>query len=107
MARCKGCPKCQAMSCCGCRHGFAPSDTLQSHHICDERGPCDGLGNLPTPRTDSERYAELRKLVEAWQTAYRQNDKAQTKNNPITEVWLKHWLNLCDAQKPLLDWRHR
>jgi len=60
-----------------------------------------------TVRTDSERYAELRKLVEAWQTAYRQNDKAQTKNNPITEVWLKHWLNLCDAQKPLLDWRHR
>jgi len=67
MAQCKGCPKCQAMSCCGCRHGFAPSDTSQSHHICDERGPCDGRGNLPAPRTDSERYAELRKLVECWQ----------------------------------------
>lgn len=58
-------------------------------------------------RTDSDRYAELRKLVEAWQSAYHQNDKAQTKDHPITEGWLKHWLHFCDTQKPLLDWSHR
>ena len=90
MARCKGCPKCQAMSCCGCRHGFAPSDTSQSHHICDECGPCDGLGNLPTPRTDSDRYAELRKLVEAWQ---------QWQRDPK--------YNTADAPERLMDWSHR
>ena len=61
----------------------------------------------PDPRSDSERYAELRKLVEAWQSAYHQNDKAQTKDHPITEGWLKHWLHFCDTQKPLLDWSHR
>ena len=44
MEKCNGCPKCKIMSCCGCRHGFAPSDSSQSHHICDERGPCDGKG---------------------------------------------------------------
>ena len=33
-----------------------------------ERGPCDGKGNLLDPRTDTERYAELRALVEAWQS---------------------------------------
>ena len=57
-------------------------------------------------RTDSERYAELRKLVEAWQEAHRQHDQART-TAPETEGWLKHWLNFCDAQKPLLDWSHR
>jgi len=67
MPKCKGCPKCEIMTCCGCRHGFKPSDSSQCHHICDERGPCDGNGNLPC--TDSDRYAELRKLVEAWQEA--------------------------------------
>jgi len=46
MSKCIGCPKCQTMSCCGCRHGFAPTDLTGSHHICDERGPCDGAGNL-------------------------------------------------------------
>ena len=69
MEKCNGCPKCEIMSCCGCRHGFAPSDSSQSHHICDERGPCDGKGYLPDPRTDSDRYAELRQLVEAYQNA--------------------------------------
>jgi len=58
-------------------------------------------------RTDSDRYAELRKLVEAWQTAYHQKDKAQTQDRPITKGCLKHWLNFCDTQKPLLDWSHR
>ena len=57
-------------------------------------------------RTDSDRYAELRKLVEAWQEAHRQHDQART-TAPETEGWLKHWLNFCDAQKPLLDWSHR
>lgn len=57
-------------------------------------------------RTDSERYAELRKLVEAWQEAHRQHDQART-TAPETDGWLKRWLNFCDAQKPLLDWRHR
>ena len=59
-----------------------------------------------TSRTDSDRYTELRKLVEAWQEAHRQHDQART-TAPETEGWLKHWLNFCDAQKPLLDWSHR
>ena len=88
MARCKGCPRCRIMSCSGCRHGFAPSDSSQSHHICDERGPCDGKGHLPDPRTDSDRYAELRKLVEAVQI----DSKLGTARAAL------------DA---LLDWRHR
>ena len=83
-----------------------PSDVVWPKPRPISEAPTDGSCVLG-PRADSERYAELRKLVEAWQTAYRQNDKAQTKNNPITEVWLKHWLNFCDAQKPLLDWSHR
>ena len=88
MEKCNGCPKCKIMSCCGCRHGFAPSDSSQSHHICDERGPCDGKGYLPDPRTDSDRYAELRKLVEAVQI----DSKLGTARAAL------------DA---LLDWRHR
>lgn len=60
----------------------------------------------PDSRTDSDRYAELRTLVEAWQEAHRQHDQART-TAPETEGWLKHWLNFCDAQKPLLDWSHR
>ena len=58
------------------------------------------------PRTDSERYAELRALVEKWQAAHREHDQAKT-TAPETEGWLKRWLNFCDAQKPLLDWSHR
>ena len=57
-------------------------------------------------RTDSERYADLRALVEAWQSAHRANDQAKT-TAPETDGWLKRWLNFCDAQKPLLDWKHR
>jgi hypothetical protein len=30
---------------------------------------CSECANEPTPRTDSDRYAELRKLVEAYQNA--------------------------------------
>lgn len=81
MPKCKGCPKCEIMTCCGCRHGFKPSDSSQSHHICDERGPCDGNGNLP--RTDSDRYTELRALVEAWQ------------------------LHQAGSSTALADWRHK
>lgn len=90
MEKCNGCPKCKIMSCCGCRHGFAPSDSSQSHHICDERGPCDGKGYLPDPRTDSDRYAELRALVEELQRAAA---------SPFAGT---------DEQiKRLLDWSHR
>ena len=88
MEKCNGCSKCKIMSCCGCRHGFAPSDSSQSHHICDERGPCDGKGYLPDPRTDSDRYAELRKLVEAVQIDFT-NGTARA------------------ALDALLDWRHQ
>ena len=63
--------------------------------------------NCVDKRTDSDRYAELRALVESWQTAYHQKDKAQTQDRPITNGCLKHWLNFCDTQKPLLDWSHR
>ena len=63
-------------------------------------------GDMEPARTDTERYTELRKLVEAWQEAHRQHDQART-TAPETEGWLKHWLNFCDAQKPLLDWSHR
>ena len=67
---------------------------------------CKICVSIQAPRTDSDRYTELRKLVEAWQEAHRQHDQART-TAPETEGWLKHWLNFCDAQKPLLDWSHR
>ena len=93
MEKCNGCPKCKIMSCCGCRHGFAPSDSSQSHHICDERGPCDGKGYLPDPRTDSDRYAELRKLVEDCQR------EAMDPASPLVVF--------DNALRLVLDWRHR
>ena len=52
---CSGCNKCQIVSCCGCRHGFVPSDLTGPHHICDPRGPCDGHGNL-SQRISSEAF---------------------------------------------------
>ena len=83
---CHGCTACNnTMSCCGCRHGYEPWDNRYAHHICDPEGPCDGSGVLPArKRTDSERYAELRALVETWQK------------------------NLGQAHKDaLIQWRHR
>lgn len=62
--------------------------------------------NCGDKRTDSERYAELRALVEKWQAAHREHDQVKT-TAPETEGRLKRWLNFCDAQKPLLDWNHR
>ena len=58
------------------------------------------------PRTDSERYAELRALVEAWQTAHREHEQAKT-TAPESAEWLISWLRFCDTKKPLLDWSHR
>ena len=107
---------------CGRGHAFNPSisaETFESHSSDNPDWFCVTCATKarlalaaesapkPDPRSDSERYAELRKLVEAWQSAYHQNDKAQTKDHPITEGWLKHWLHFCDTQKPLLDWSHR
>lgn len=43
--RCKGCPNCVTMSCCGCRHGL-PHGHPDTHHVCDPNGPCDGTGWL-------------------------------------------------------------
>lgn len=61
----------------------------------DERGPCDGNGNLP--RTDSDRYAELRALVEAW----------QAKREDALLIGGTEPQSLTDAANDLATWRHR
>lgn len=73
--------------------------TFKAHQLADP-DECAGV------RTDSDRYAELRALVEKWQAAHREHDQVKT-TAPETEGRLKRWLNFCDAQKPLLDWNHR
>lgn len=93
----------------GSRDITSTADDLEEYSNLYRSDPWRYCSECLTPesiRTDSERYAELRALVEAWQSAHRANDQAETAA-PETEGRLKRWLNFCDAQKPLLDWNHR
>ena len=61
-------------------------------------------------RTDSERYAELRALVEAWQTARSASERNRASTaNPTgqPEGWLARFMDTCAAETLLADWIHR
>ena len=57
------------------------------------------------PRTDSERYAELRTLVEAWQTARSASERDRATGQP--EGWLSRYMDTCAAETSLAEWNHR
>jgi len=70
------------------------------------------------PRTDSERYAELRALVEAWQTARSASERDRASIPPAVsastanptgqpEGWLARFMDTCAAETLLADWSHR
>lgn len=69
-------------------------------------------------RTDSDRYAELRALVEAWQTARSASERdrasipqavSSVTANPTgqPEGWLARFMDTCAAETLLADWSHR
>ena len=71
-----------------------------------------------TSRTDSERYAELRALVEAWQTARSASERNRASTPPAVssltanptgqpEGWLSRYMDTCAAETLLADWSHR
>ena len=70
------------------------------------------------PRTDSDRYAELRALVEAWQTARSASERDRASIPPAVsastanptgqpEGWLARFMDTCAAETLLADWSHR
>ena len=69
-------------------------------------------------RTDMERYAELRALVEAWQTARSASERNHASTPPAVssltanptgqpEGWLSRYMDTCAAETLLADWSHR
>ena len=69
-------------------------------------------------RTDMERYAELRALVEAWQTARSASERNRASTPPAVssvtanptgqpEGWLSRYMDTCAAETSLAEWSHR
>ena len=69
-------------------------------------------------RTDMERYAELRALVEAWQTARSASERNRASTPPAVstltanptgqpEGWLSRYMDTCAAETSLAEWNHR
>ena len=69
-------------------------------------------------RTDTDRYAELRALVEAWQTARSASEQDRASIPPAVstltanptgqpEGWLARFMDTCAAETLLADWSHR
>ena len=69
-------------------------------------------------RTDTDRYAELRALVEAWQTARSASERNRASIPPAVstltanptgqpEGWLARFMDTCAAETLLADWSHR
>ena len=69
-------------------------------------------------RTDTDRYAELRALVEAWQTARSASERDRASIPPAVssvtanptgqpEGWLARFMDTCAAETLLADWSHR
>ena len=74
-----------------------------------ERPACKG------ERSDSDRYAELRALVEAWQTARSASERDRASIPPAVsanptgqpEGWLSRFMDTCEAETSLAEWNHR
>ena len=72
-------------------------------------------GDMEPARTDSERYAELRTLVEAWQTARSASERDRASIPPAVsanptgqpEGWLSRFMDTCAAETLLADWSDR
>ena len=77
--------------------------------LAKERAP------KPDTHTDSERYAELRTLVEAWQTARSASERDRASIPPAVsanptgqpEGWLSRFMDTCEAETSLAEWNHR
>lgn len=77
-----------------------------------ERQPCRG------DRSVEDRYAELRALVEAWQTVRSASEQDRASIPPAVstltanptgqpEGWLSRYMDTCAAETALATWRHR
>lgn len=100
----------------------SPAEFLQMSDLCRkcERGARIRLGCAKQNpiRTDSDRYTELRALVEAWQTARSASERdrasipqavSSVTANPTgqPEGWLARYMDTCAAETSLADWSHR
>ena len=83
-----------------------------------EEGEQKPLDLFVVKRTDTDRYAELRALVEAWQTARSASERNRASIPPAVstltanptgqpEGWLSRYMDTCAAETLLADWSHR